>query len=172
MTITYHSRCLLSQKYPFDNLLFIPRTVDVYKASRLLTPPRGKEGKHNSHSRIQDERKQRCSSFFTTLKRLNTFFVKALYYAMLSRHSQVNIVLYLEERLKSNLKNIKGERKKKERKKTCFLPLKVYPISQCSGCGFEAKKATWMTHNCGVQIRDFYPCSQTISALMSGPVGF
>lgn len=50
---------------------------------------------------------------------------------------QVNIVVYLEERLQCNLKNMKGRDKKVE---PCSLPLKVHPISQCSGCSFEAKR--------------------------------
>lgn len=53
--------------------------------------------------------------------------------------SQLNIVVYLGERLKSNLKNVEGDKKKKEAK-PCSLPLKVYPISQYSGCSFEEKR--------------------------------
>lgn len=52
--------------------------------------------------------------------------------------SQVNIVVYLGERLKSNLKNIEVGANKKG--KPCSVPLKVYPISQRSGCSFEALK--------------------------------
>lgn len=52
--------------------------------------------------------------------------------------SQVNIVVYPEESLKSNLKNMEGDEKEK---KPCSLPLKVYPISQSSGWIFEARRA-------------------------------
>lgn len=51
--------------------------------------------------------------------------------------SQVNILVYLGEVLETNLNNIREPKKAKHR---CSLPQKVYPISQCAGCSFEAQR--------------------------------
>lgn len=67
MTISYQSRCLLSQKYPFDIHVFSPCAVGVYKASRLLTPPPGR-GKHNSHSGMKENTDVRPFFFYDVKK--------------------------------------------------------------------------------------------------------
>lgn len=60
----------------------------------------------------------------------------------------------------------------KREKKAVFLALKSFSHFSVSWLQFQIEKATWMTHNFGMYLLGFYPCSQTISILMSGPVGF
>lgn len=123
--MSYRGRCFLSQKYPFDYLLFTSRTTDAYKTSRLLIPPQGR-GKQNNHFGIWDERKLRPFSVFTTQKRLSTSFLKPLS-AILSQHSPDNrVVPSTISRWTNN-----GE--------LCYSPSKIYPISQQSGSSFKGK---------------------------------
>lgn len=74
MTVSYHSGCFLSQKYPFDYLLFPSPTTDVYKASGLLILPQGRE-KQNSHFGMKENPR-----FYNTEKVEHIIFEASLCY--------------------------------------------------------------------------------------------
>ena len=101
------------------------RTSNVYKASLMLIPPQGR-GKQNSHFGIQNKRKLRRFSAFTTQKRFNTLFLKPLFVA-LSQHLLDNIVVPSTILRWTNNREL------------CYSPSKMSPISQQRGSSFRGK---------------------------------